>query len=393
MVRKFLEDLNFSTEIETPPNSDLSKRFSSFFSDLKMPGRCHEFIYKHQNSCVSFANCYPSGFSKDIKLFIAKYSVCILYIRYAPIGKIRNELESFFVKFSKPRYHSWDPILELLAGLLREGVYQHYGPIGTQAIIKSTLGFISGCIVEGLYSNELYVNGLNATTSSFPRWHRRRAGNSESFAHMLFPQRYFPESSFLRSYLPVITDLVDFIDMANDVLSFYKDVVVGAKTNVCIVNMARIARVNPVSILRETSESCVSTHRGLRETFLASSTLHENFDEFVTGYLLWHCMQAEYRLSEIGVITSGTGVMSSEPETTVPEPGVTVLGPEISVLEPEVAVSEPEVAIPEPGVSVIEPEVSVYEPEITATDPEVAALEAGISTQLRVDLSKLEIKD
>jgi hypothetical protein len=247
----------------------------------------------------------------DVKVYITTYTTLFLYIddaceRY-PSSTV-PELARLVSSFGNSGEFE-NPNLSHFLRHVTEETPKFFGPYSTGAIIKSTIDFFCGCIVE-----TKFPQGLNVPSSSsrFPRYLRLKTGCSEAYAHMIFPSCKFPEQIFLEKILPIIPDIIELTDMVNDILSFYKESVVGSEQNTFFMNSARLLGCDPVTLIRGVCCNQVNLARDVINTLAPSREDYclDTFLQYLRGYLMWHCAQKRYRLSEIGICLGGANDIS-----------------------------------------------------------------------------------
>lgn len=194
----------------------------------------------------------------------------------------------------------------LLRDMLRfiaDVIPRFYGPFASDVIRKTIVEFTSVCVLETEYAGRIT---LAPTAPDFPYYLRLKTGMAEAYALFAFPESLFPESVFMPVYLPVIPGLVRYINLANDLLSYYKESVVGGEIFNYTVNYARTNDLTPVESLRETVSSLNACVANIRATLAGpdstgSTDLHGAVTKLFSGYAVYHYSSARYRLSELGI--------------------------------------------------------------------------------------------
>ncbi|KAL5042033.1 hypothetical protein BDW71DRAFT_211565 [Aspergillus fruticulosus] len=103
-------------------------------------------------------------------------------------------------------------------------VPRFYGPFASDMIRKAMIEFISACAIENRVRGQDYPR---IDCAGLPVLLETQDRHGRSMRVLCFPRGLFPESVFLPAYLPIIPDLVRYVNLANDLLSFYKESVVG----------------------------------------------------------------------------------------------------------------------------------------------------------------------
>ncbi|KAF8534738.1 Trichodiene synthase, partial [Trichophaea hybrida] len=177
----------------------------------------------------------------------------------------------------------------------------YYGPISSGCILKSTIDYCIGSIIECEYPDGI---SIPPSSSRFPQYLRRKTGTSESFVHFMFPDIIFPEKQFMGTYLPAIPDIIEIVDRVNDVMSFYKECVVGTEENNFIITSAKLRGCDPITILDKICQDLVKLSKDVKATLDrapgGNTELKEAFSVYVEGFIMWHITGKRYRLDEIG---------------------------------------------------------------------------------------------
>lgn len=302
ILEDVFRELGFDTATaRTHYNAALEIAVRKSFSSMELPADIGALLGKIVQPAAAFIwSCYPST-TIGSGLVIAKLMACLLYIDTCDPGNVTGDLEQFATKYGDPAYSFHDPIVHQLAKTLRGEVALWYGAVATAGIINSAIGYVVGRMVE-----IMWPNGITAseTAVEFPGWFRRKTGVSELFCHALFPKDQFPDKMFLERYLPAVPYLIDFLDAGNDALSFYKEAVVGNEDDIIILVKARMMGVSPVTVLKETCDVFIRMAKismELLKGIRVDGADRDVFDNLLSGYIMWHCVQKRYRLSEIGI--------------------------------------------------------------------------------------------
>lgn len=189
------------------------------------------------------------------------------------------------------------PILQSLANWLGQSP-AHQGAFVADTNIKSTIDHISGCIIERDYGSNMMVSrgALN-----FPPYLRTKTGSAELSAHFCFPETLYPESKFLHVYLPAIQDLYDYINHTNDILSFYKESILGQERLTYIPNFAQAHDLTLTKTFRKIIANVTENVQNIGTVFAESPQLLKTTEEFIQGYGVWYLEQLRYRLGELTI--------------------------------------------------------------------------------------------
>ncbi|KAL0480133.1 TRI5 [Acrasis kona] len=294
LIRSFM--LNAGYDIATVPIIHSCKSLEQLLIDRVASWNLQDsYTYKMMNKLVApacaMANMAYNSHPFKAKEMVAVYSLFLLYIDDKS-QEMCEQLGMFQYNFltRSPFGH---PILEVFSSFLLE-MKSQYGMYAWSAIFTSTIEFIHGCHLE----TQLLKAEIPTSAKSFPRFLRFKTGASAAFAHLLFCEPMVPSSEFLNKYLMAIPDIIDFIDLGNDVLSFYKESVVGCETDTHFMEEAKVREVDVTSILKMYSSECLKV-RSRIPIILGDEKLTSIFETFVNGYIMFHNTQNRYRLNEL----------------------------------------------------------------------------------------------
>ncbi|KAL2012165.1 hypothetical protein VTN00DRAFT_4883 [Thermoascus crustaceus] len=123
------------------------------------------------------------------------------------------------------------------------------------------------------------------------------------FATYVLHRRYFyPEKSHLEIFLPIIPDLIDFINYVNDIFSFYKESVIGSERLNFICNLAQAQSMSSLDALRSTCANVVQNVHNVRKVLSKHPQMLNTTEPFLCGYISLYLSQDRYRLSEMELL-------------------------------------------------------------------------------------------
>lgn len=190
------------------------------------------------------------------------------------------------------------PILDGLVQLLIQ-MDEHYGSFCADAMISSTLNFITAFVIESHIDGELHIC---SSAPNFPFFFRFQTGLGDAYARMIFPNRIFPESIHLQHYLQTIPDLSCFACIVNDVLSFYKESIISKERNNYIYHYAMAQGISPYEALAATADKVVECITNIKVSLSSQPNLWRFVDVFIRGAIALHGLP-RYRLSECDLPT------------------------------------------------------------------------------------------
>ncbi|KAK3679715.1 hypothetical protein LTR78_000091 [Recurvomyces mirabilis] len=87
-------------------------------------------------------------------------------------------------------------------------------------MLTATIQFFNGCLLE---NRPAECFRIIPGAVEFPQYFRLKTGYAAPYAHFVFRENIYPEDEFLPIYQPIMPHLVDFINLTNDLMSFYKE--------------------------------------------------------------------------------------------------------------------------------------------------------------------------
>jgi hypothetical protein len=242
-------------------------------------------------------------YSTELKIYLTIYTALAIYIDNVMgvqpeimIPELRKLPARWGLGLLENSYE--DPIIGLYMRHVTLETPKHYGPYGTGVIVKGSIDYLIGCLLEGELPDRMQVP---KTASRWTSFFRGKTGMGELYAHFIFPQEQFKEPHHLESFVPTVPDIAELINKINDVCSYYKECVVSSEDYNFVMTESRRTGLTPVQILRQICHEQVELVREVKEALAAHPLAHEAFSGFINGYLMYHCTNSRYRLYEIGV--------------------------------------------------------------------------------------------
>ncbi|KAK3208313.1 hypothetical protein GRF29_77g339559 [Pseudopithomyces chartarum] len=268
-------------------------------------------VYMAKWMSTGLGMCYPFA-KKDIQVAYGIHATYVLFIDdiIHELGDALDEFEMRLVS-GKPQK---SPILQSLVDfLLSNNTYM--GPYAAAMNTKATIEFICGCIMERDYDGKV-IPPFGA--KKFPGYFREKTGYTEPYAHFCFPEAMFPEKEFLHVYMPCIQDLIEFISYANDILSFYKESVVGDERLNYVCNVANTHGLNAVDALKKVCAEVTDNVLTTRKVLKNYPEMVDTVDEFFRGYIAWYLNQKRYKLTDIVVKNANGEIFKLTPAEPKP---------------------------------------------------------------------------
>jgi hypothetical protein len=257
IVKKWLQNIGFNLD---RPARSYHKQLHHILHDWMLSRGLDSYqttyILKQLSLCVSGADkIYPSA-SLELKTYIGLSSMFFFYfddqVQRHP-DRILPDLQKFSsrVGFRLPASEYDDSCIALWADLVASETGKFYGPYAAGSIGKAMVDFINGNIIEGRFPGGLTDTESGSGSSSAANFLRDKAGCGEAYAQFIFSEELVPEKEYLEMYFACIPDIIRFTNRVNDIMSFYKESVIGDEENTYIMNTARVSARPPVDVLQQ----------------------------------------------------------------------------------------------------------------------------------------------
>ncbi|KAK0197805.1 isoprenoid synthase domain-containing protein [Armillaria mellea] len=236
------------------------------------------------------ASAYHFLENTDVKVHIAPLTMFVVYLDdvYPDGPDLLIGVPNFTKLFGSSQKQP-NKILNDFADLLYES-HRHFGEVDADVIIHSFLRFVTGLILEAQSMSE-----PTKKVDKYILFLRGLSGISEAYAIFIFPKE-LPFNLDMQA-LPY---LCQFINFANDILSFYKEECAGETNN--LISLLADARGEPkCRVLRSVAVECIQTHKKALSILSPDEGVRRAYEEFVKGYLAFHLGAERYRLSELNL--------------------------------------------------------------------------------------------
>lgn len=162
---------------------------------------------------------------------------------------------------------------------------------------KATIEYVEGAILECAFE------GPPKKAVSFPTFLRIKTGIAEVWGHWAFPEDTFPEAKYRKLYLPAMPALGDSIIYINDILSFYKETMIGPEQTNTICNIASAKNLTLLEALEELVEYTIARVWEYRAVLAPYPELLKYADGFILSYIGWHFNEAwRYHLDDMCIV-------------------------------------------------------------------------------------------
>ncbi|KAI0343534.1 terpenoid synthase [Trametopsis cervina] len=234
----------------------------------------------------------------DIQVHITIYTLLATSVDDTEIPY--SAMEEFIPRFlsGTPQL---SPLLDMLADNLRH-MTDYYHSTSASGIITSTLEFMNATLLERDANNMVISKGATMYT----RYIRAQNGIGQAYALFIWDKFNFPD---MTSYVPAIPtvptvyanviifrDAVTWICFANDILSFYKEELLGDYQNM-VHGRAAASGKDVISTLADIVDETTGSASRVRD--LLKGREKDAWEEFMAGYFTFHYLAPRYRLDEV----------------------------------------------------------------------------------------------
>ncbi|KIJ55725.1 hypothetical protein M422DRAFT_151602, partial [Sphaerobolus stellatus SS14] len=183
-----------------------------------------------------------------------------------------------------------DPILDALMDVFHR-LWDYYDTLSCNGIIRSALTFMtSSCIEKSLETVPLVPN-----VTRFPWYIREATGLATAYATFGFTKSQgFQAMDFIQA----LPDMEYWIDLVNDLLSFYKEELQGETRNY-VHTRSQNENKSPVKVLLEIKGEVVVSRNTIYAALAHNSDALATWKAFEQGYVHWHLTQDRYKLREL----------------------------------------------------------------------------------------------
>ncbi|KAF8576486.1 terpenoid synthase, partial [Ramaria rubella] len=171
-----------------------------------------------------------------------------------------------------------DPVLNALTDVLRK-MWEQYEPLCANLIIGSTGDFITSHCIEPRLETLASIRDM---PERFPWFMRNRSGAGVAYAGMVFPRSVKVD---IMKYIQAIPDMNFWIDVTNDILSFYKEELDG-ETATHVHTRAYADNKSPLQVLAELVEEVRVSRENIHVALASSPEALKAWQTFEHGYVL-----------------------------------------------------------------------------------------------------------
>ncbi|KAF6838597.1 hypothetical protein CPLU01_02398 [Colletotrichum plurivorum] len=183
-------------------------------------------------------------------------------------------------------------LLEGIATLLREA-HGLFDSVLANMLQLSVLKFLTSNLLErheGFQSFQVSEAGIRV-----PYFYRDMSGMDVAYSVFCYPKEQYSDVS---QFLEAIPDMAQFINLTNDVLSFYKEEV-GGDNKTYINNVARTTKKPAFAVFKEVYEEAIGSAKRIEAILEGRGVYADTWKESVRGYLAMHTTSVRYKLEDL----------------------------------------------------------------------------------------------
>ncbi|KAJ5375424.1 hypothetical protein N7517_007430 [Penicillium concentricum] len=188
------------------------------------------------------------------------------------------------------------PLLEAFAALLPQ-FNQHYPDICSNKIATGLINFMDASAIEFETTGKfLHLE----TAASFPRYFRIMTGLAEPYTFFILTNDLWSEEN-INLFIQAAPDIMDLTDTINDLLSFYKESIVGDERNNYVYHRALSDCIRVSDVLHRLVEENTARIDNVKATVSESPALLQMVDAYIRGFVGFHVMRPRYKLNELEI--------------------------------------------------------------------------------------------
>ncbi|KAI3609526.1 terpenoidsynthase [Moniliophthora roreri] len=280
-IRGFLDRLHYS---ETPVSQEDRR-----YLEKTVRGDFARHVQHHgarSSEWLDITLCYSSH-DLQVQLYIARLTTWAIYF-----DDMTQRMPSSLAAFQRNLItNDADSDIMVEFRRLLVDAYRLWEPISANLIVTCCMEFVTACAIEG--NEELGSMKIRRTAVSWPDYLRSKTGVAAAYSYAIFSKHLDHQ---LSAYIQIIGDANKFIELTNDILSFYKENLTG-ETNNYIYARAFTRGKSAIQTHQDVAEELISMYERICATLEGPEL--EAWKGFVNGYLTFHVVLERYRLGEI----------------------------------------------------------------------------------------------
>jgi hypothetical protein len=223
----------------------------------------------------------------SVQLWMALYTACGIYCD-DKFQKDSNSAAMFCERFMRGQPQG-DRALDAFVDLALE-TSSLFPRVRANLIVSSTLNFITSLLVD----EQMQGLKVSAYADNYPAYSRIMSGLSEPYALAAFPAE-LP----LESFIHALPSLLTFTVNANDVLSFYKEEILG-ETVTLVLLVESCQGCSRSHAFHSIINEAVEAHEKILRILAPNKAALDAYQSFASGYVDYHTsLNSRYHLDEL----------------------------------------------------------------------------------------------
>lgn len=243
-------------------------------------------LQKHIVTSINYATTTFGHNRLDTQVHIALFTVLCLCVDDLEVDSVA--LEEFVPRFQTGR-EQLHPVLSLLVEKLQR-MPDFYHLYAASAIVAGTIHFINCTLFDKQYEDMK----LHSKALPFVLYKRARNSLGEVYASCVWDKFNFPE---LSTHVQVMPETMIYLDYANDILSFYKEELVG-ETNNFVHDRVHVTGKDVKGALLDILNETVNAVARAR-LILQGEKERAIWERFLQGYVAFHFLSPRYKLAAL----------------------------------------------------------------------------------------------
>ncbi|RAH52113.1 terpenoid synthase [Aspergillus piperis CBS 112811] len=289
IISPFLEEVF----LDLPPYHKDEAFHQEVLDQFTLSGLPEDVVRASSEAGAVVAECFYPSLKDPLRLSIAVWTAYIFSLdNICTDASFRDQMKSY-----RSVFFGQSTDLKFLNGLYTslEDLSKYYDTFAGDMIMKSVLDYVSINILEEEQKERKDDFMLSSSTSMFPDFLRQKSAIGEAYAFL-----NFPGSWNVASYFPLIPDMAAIVDRLNDVVSFYKESVLGNEAGTLVRQTCVCLGVSEYEAIEIRAAQCLDCIQRLRGACQGDVKLLKRVNEFIQGYALYHLCLDRYKLNDFG---------------------------------------------------------------------------------------------
>jgi len=290
-MHKFLANMNYSPPDTNPLNEELEAFMVKVMDSRNI--RCKQ-LERTVHMAASFIELSYSQLPIEEKRIVVLFLWYLTYVEDQAIND-PTPFGQFVQRFGRG-LPQLDPILDAFADVLHQ-IWEQWDNLSANIIIGSALTFMTfSCIELSLDKLGPPVPG----NSRFAWFLREGTGIAKSFGSFAFSKT---NNLSVMDYAQAIPDIEYWLNLTNDLLSFYKEELSG-ETNNYIHVRARNEQKTALEVLSEVGKELIISRDIIHASLAHNPRALQAWKATEQGFTHWHLIQERYKLGDLGLLAS-----------------------------------------------------------------------------------------